>query len=873
MVHSTSDNDGAPQAVADCHKDDIAREQVRLLYAQLPPGQLITLLNASIVVYVISRSHDPMLALTWFAVVAGLVVYRLALSVAFRFSNPDRGHTKRWLMAFNSGVLAIGLTWGAAGLWATLTTDPATHMLIGFVLGGMAAGGLSTLAVKFRTYLLFLIPALVPFAAGLFLTQNELEFGMGVMATLFVLGLYTSGKRYSQVLLDSLSLRYQNIGLIEDLREAVDKVEHASAEKSRFLASVSHEIRTPMNGVLGMSNLLKKTTLSDRQRRIVNTIHQSANSLLAIINDTLDICRIEAGKYTLDSSKFDLGACVEDATVLLAEQAASKGIELTLLIANSVPKMAIGDPVRIRQICVNLIGNALKFTERGDVRVRLEAEQTGDGPRINVKLSIEDTGIGMNKDTLKRIEAPYVQADSSIGRRFGGTGLGLAITKQIVDLMGGAIVFDSQLGVGTRVEACFELQTAGEDSKPAAKLAGERLLLVCAHQGSRDVLQAYLKDAGADVRCVKDGTQAQQELKQAAGEETAYTMMICDHDEARLDAIALTQHVKSEPTTADVSVLMTTPFGWDDNVGTAIESGIAEILPKPVLRRELLQAVLQQLAPIQLWPCEDDDIESQQHMRQFSGHVLVVEDNPVNWEVAKEYLESFGCSAELACDGCEGLEKAASGGFDLILMDVQMPKMDGFTATQEIRQMERKQGSAKTPIIALTANPLESERQACLDVGMNGCVGKPFSEEDLEEVLASWLVPKRHAPQRQSLEGNALSKFVDRQPELAKRIVELFLDYATKIFSNFETALETKDFEALAQTAHSLKSSSGNVGAHRLAELCEELERVSARKKMPEVSGHVLQIVLEYERVQRELSDAVAGLATRPTKQARDRTA
>ena len=859
MPHSSTSEDSVLLPTANTHRETIASDQLRLLFDYLPSGQLITLFNASILLYVVSDTVNTSVALAWLSVVVTTVLYRFALLIAFRFSHRDRHSTDRWLMAFNSGALAMGSVWGAAALWASQSADIVTHMFMGFVLGGMAAGALSTLAINFNTYLLFLVPSLVPFIVGLFASRSEPDIGMGIMVTLFLVGLYSSGKRYNRALLDSLTLRYENVDLIDELRNAILKVEEASAEKSLFLASVSHEIRTPMNGVLGMSNLLKRTRLSDRQRRLVDTVHQSADSLLSIINDTLDICQIDAGKYQLDSTEFDLRACVEDAAALLADEAERKGVEFIVFTANNIPSVVKGDPVRLRQICINLIGNAIKFTDEGTVSVHVTVDKPADGEPLNVKIKIDDTGIGMDTEMLSRIQAPFIQADSSISRRFGGTGLGLSVTKQIVELMGGSVEITSELGRGTHVTATVALQVIAKSLEDARKssgdLGGKKLLVVGQHKMLQEVLRQYLNDCGASVSCASSPAEALISLQAAALNDEPYAAAVCDLGAAGIDGIELTRQIKTDDTIADVSIVIITPIGWDGDAGEVIESGVAEILIKPVRRHELCQTVMRQLATTELQiPGTNDDGEPE-ILPQYSGHVLIVEDNPVNQEVARQHLESFGCTAEIAHDGMEAVDKVRDASFNLILMDVQMPRMDGFAATKKIRELEGARGSCDTPIVALTANPLEGERQTCLDVGMNGCVGKPFSEQDLEQVLAKWLVPAVPVnDQSGCVNKETLSRIHGQKPELVRRIISLYLNHAIKMISELKAGIENADHASLNRTAHSLKSSSSNIGAKKLTGLCENLERISERQQMSDASAIVLQIVVEFEKVRWHLN-------------------
>ena len=731
----------------------VAFGQTQLLYKNLSLGLIGTLVIAGMFAYAMIGHVPSMVAVGWFTTMVAVCGARFATVYAFNAARPDLVAAPKWLRIFEMGSLASGVVWALAATFMFPAEDLLRQVFLGFILACMSAGAIGTLGVHLRAYVLFLIPTMIPYATRIFATGGELQLFMGAVFAFGFFVLLGSARNFSDATKNALVQQAENRELVAALRKALGEAEKANQAKSSFLANMSHEIRTPMNGIFGMADQLLKTDLTDRQDRLVKILGQSAKTLLGIINDILDISRIEAGRFELDMQEFALRPCFEDAVELCAGAGYRKGIELNLIVTDPIPEVVRGDPGRLRQAFINLISNAVKFTERGEVTVRISATDPVDG-RSLVTLTVQDTGIGIDEAAKQKLFNPFAQADTSTSRRFGGTGLGLVITRHLVQLMGGDVKLDSKLGVGTTVTVTlpFEVKSKSRLAQSLLDLSGKRVLIVDDRPTNREMIAGQLGVAAASVEYSDCPKIAIERLVAAAAADQPFDLVIADRVEPKSSSVAFRRAIKGHAALNGLAVVSLMSINWRGDQALEEELGVGTFLSKPPRRSDLLKAV-EHAMHVRDWRMLKTVAETESARQRparafpwFGVDVLLVEDNIVNQEVALEYLREFGCTVTIAENGREALERHARQKFDVILMDCQMPEMDGLTATRALRAREQELKLAHKPIIMVTANAYESDRLSALAAGADDYLSKPFTDRQLADILQKWIKPRGQPP-------------------------------------------------------------------------------------------------------------------------------
>lgn len=726
----------------------VKQQQLRVLYGTLNFSLIGSLVSVFFILTIFWEVIAEEILVTWAFISIAIQLYRLFDSNRFLLIADSDFKVEYWNRRFHLNLLLSTLVWSVGGTIFFLPDSILHQVLLVFLYAGIAAGGYGSLLPSFRAVLMFIPLLLIPIAINFLIISDFISAIMAAFIVFFIVVTVSNGRRINSSIIESYRLSYENEQQTLALNKARIAAEDANQMKSSFLANMSHEIRTPMNGVIGMVQLLEDTPLSDEQKAYLNSISRSGDSLLLIINDILDFSKLNSEKAELESIAFDLERVCQECLEMIDGNAVNKEVEVILDYLPDCPRRFIGDPSRFRQVLLNLLGNALKFTDQGYIRLGVSFKAEGNGI-YQLRMEVEDSGIGLKPETIKHLFDEFIQADSSTTRQYGGTGLGLAITRKLVELMQGKIGVESVYGEGATFWINARLPSALEPATlKVSSLEGIRVLLIDDNRQTRRIFKQLLEHMGMDVSTLSDPAQAVGLLRDKNQANTPFQIAILDHIMPEVNGEELGIKIRTDKQLSGLKLLIFSSTGQKGDAAYFSDIGFNGYINK-LCRYETLRAILSKAlnhstgSPIITQHNTEKLTQPKETSQQsFNASVLLVEDVLPNKIIAKKFLTKMGIDVDVASNGIEALELFKANEYDLIFMDCHMPEMDGYEATKAIRKTEKESNITPIPVIALTANVTDDDHKLCVQAGMNDVVTKPFKRADLSNCLHQWLPPE-----------------------------------------------------------------------------------------------------------------------------------
>lgn len=802
---------------SDATEQAILKQLTDMVYRAGISGQIAVVVNAGLLSYLLSDIISPVQVWSWFALAVVVMLMRSALIFSYWHIKPPIEQLPRWRTLYVVGVCLGALTWSLAVVLFLPNVPRIYQFFISLVVAGMVGGAVAALAPLLRAYFLYVLLALSPLVIFL-LMEGSMTFRVfGIMSLLFAAIMIQGARVFHTTLVNTIRLGLDKSSLVQNLDEARIRAETASRAKSEFLANMSHELRTPINGVMGLSEILLQDQLSATQRDYLQLIHASGRNLLHLVDDVLDFSKIEAGHLELEHIPFLLHDVVFASARIVELRILDKPLHMQMWVDPTTPDRLIGDPGRLGQVLLNLMSNAIKFTSSGYVRLAISPLPAPDG-LINIRFTVSDSGIGIPSDKLYMVFDPFIQADSSTTRRYGGTGLGLAISCELVEQMGGHLFVASEPDAGSSFSFVATFSDGGNGQfPPVVEIAhpGLRVLLAMADVKERRYHQRLLERLGVKVQLASHLAEARL---QAVQQDLPPQLVLADMNWPGAEGLELLSE--------DYALVLLTDYGRPGEALRCRTMGVRAYMQKPLSMTDI-EMLLGDKALLQV-PNAPRRADSLPRMASL-GNALLVEDTRINQTVATAFLTRAGFRVTLAQNGQEALDLLERQSFDIVLMDVQMPVMDGIEATHKLRQRERERGIDHVPVIALTAYTMPGDRERTLAAGMNEFVAKPIDFKDLRSAIERLLGAPvamsacEDEAQQPVLQLESALGLLNNDRQLYRLAAELFLQEGGRQMNELMQALQAHNTDGVMRQAHSMKSSLATLGASRAAGLADKV--------------------------------------------------